>query len=245
MKTFVILSRLLGYPGNELLENLEPMAETLRRENLLKPKVLKSLLGFMEKLGDTDLMTLQEHYVEMFDRGRAHSLHIFEHVHGESRFRGQAMVELAELYKEKGLAASSGELPDYLPLFLEFLSVCEPEEAKETLTACVHVVAAIGAKLKKKKSGYHTVFEAIAAMSGAKLDKAAIDKASQAAPPQDMDLEALDKEWAEPEAFGGADCGSCGVDLNNTLPPGMENPLNKLDPSALDPASSQTNGGAS
>ena len=241
MKTFVILSRLLGYPQQEMLDNLEPMAGILRQENLLKSKAMKSLLRFMDDLGNQDLMDSQEHYVEMFDRGRAHSLHIFEHVHGESRFRGQAMVELAELYKEKGLASSSGELPDYLPLFLEFLSICEPEEAKETLTACVHVVAAIGTKLKKKNSGYHAVFEAITAMSGAKLDSAAIAKAADAAPPEDMDLEALDKAWAEPEAFGDTDCGSCSVNTTNMLPPGMEHPLNKLEPQVKP----QVNGGAS
>jgi len=240
MKSFVILSRLLAYPEQALQGNIDTMQAVLREENLIKGKSQKTLLAFMNELGSKDLMAAQEHYVEMFDRGRAHSLHIFEHVHGESRFRGQAMVELAELYKEKGLAASGGELPDYLPLFLEFLSVCEPSEAKETLSACIHVVAAIGTKLKKRESGYHTVFDAIVALSGAKLDKAAIEKAAEAAPPEDMNLEALDKEWEEPEAFG-ADCGTCGIDTAGMLPPGMEHPLNKTEPQVKP----QNNGGAS
>ena len=176
----------------------------------------------MDQLAQTDLMQAQETYVELFDRGRAHCLHLFEHVHGESRFRGQAMISLAERYAEKGLQVGTGELPDYLPLFLEFISICEPEEGLETLAQSAPIIAMIGEKLRRQKSGYATVMVAIVELSGAKLNKAEIRKAADAALPHIQTLDELDEEWREPEAFGGApECGSCGTSSLPTSIPGM------------------------
>lgn len=207
MRSLRVLSKLLIYPNAEIFSHMGELKSVLQEDGFLKPKSLKSLERFMDELATMDIMDAQEAYVELFDRGRAHCLHLFEHVHGESRFRGQAMLDLAGRYAEKGLEIGVGELPDYLPVFLEFISICEPEEGLETLAQAAPVIATIGEKLKRQKSGYASVFKAIVELSGAKLNKADIMKAADAALPNIQTLDELDKEWQEPEAFGGAsDC---------------------------------------
>ena len=207
MRSLRVLSKLLVYPNAEIISHMDELKSVLQDDGFLKAKTLKKLTAFMDELADMDIMDAQEAYVELFDRGRAHCLHLFEHVHGESRFRGQAMLDLAERYAEKGLEIGVGELPDYLPVFLEFISVCEPEEGLETLSQAAPVIATIGEKLKRQKSGYASVFKAIVELSGAKLNKAEIMKAADAALPHIQTLDELDEDWKEPDAFGGAgDC---------------------------------------
>ncbi len=210
MRSFRVLSHLLTYPEADMLAHMSELKTAIREEGLLKGKALKNLVRFMDELAATDLMEAQETYVELFDRGRAHCLHLFEHVHGESRFRGQAMIELADRYAQKGLAIGTGELPDYLPLMLEFISISGAEEGLVLLAQAAPVIATIGEKLKRQKSGYASVLEAIVALSGANLNKAEIQKAADAALPDIKSLDELDAEWKEPEAFTGApDCGTC------------------------------------
>ncbi len=216
MRSLRVLSRLLTYPRAELIEQLGSLKEVLAEDGFLKSKTLKTLNLFIDEMAAMDLMQTQEDYVELFDRGRAHCLHLYEHVHGESRFRGQAMNDLADRYAEKGLKLGVGELPDYLPVFLEFVSICEPDEGLETLANAAPIIATIGEKLKRKKSGYATVMAAVVELSGAKLNAAEIKRAADAALPHIQTLDELDKEWQEPEAFGdfangAADCGSCGT----------------------------------
>jgi nitrate reductase delta subunit len=209
----------LTYPQADLLEHMDEMKTALTEEGRLKGRQLKPLLGFMDALARTDLLVAQENYVETFDRGRAHCLHLFEHVHGESRFRGQALVELSERYAEKGLYVGTSELPDFLPLFLEFASVCDPKEAKTLVGQAAPVIATIGEKLKGSSTGYHTVMDAIVALSGIRISKAELKQAAAAAPPDIQTLDDLDAEWQEPDAFDGApDCGSCGSDSLPIMP---------------------------
>lgn len=209
MRTLRVLSRLLAYPSAENIGYMPDLQKVLTEDGFLKPKTLKTLCAFMDELAVTDMMELQEQYVELFDRGRTHCLHLYEHVHGESRFRGQAMIDLSNRYKEKGLHIGVSELPDYLPLFLEFISICPPEEGLQTLSQAAPVIAVIGEKLKRSKSGYASVFAAIVELSGAKLKDADIKKAADAALPNIKTLDELDEQWQEPEAFGGAtDCGT-------------------------------------
>ncbi len=219
MRSLRVLSRLLTYPNAELLAQTGALKEVLIEDGFLKKKTLKGLSAFLDDFGSADLMQVQESYVEIFDRGRAHCLHLFEHVHGESRFRGQAMLDLSERYAEKGLIIGVGELPDFLPVFLEFISICDPEEGLETLSQAAPVIATIGEKLKRKKSGYSHVFAAIVELSGARLNKQEIEKAADAALPNIKTLDELDEQWKEPEAFGGAaDCGSSSCDPMPLMP---------------------------
>ena len=133
MRTLKVLSLLLSYPEAEMLAALDEMANVIEQENLLLAAHKKSVLALIDTYRDVDLLDVQEAYVALFDRGRFLSLHIFEHVHGESRDRGQAMVNLLQMYEAHGFELSTHELPDYIPLFLEFLSQQEQAEAVQLL----------------------------------------------------------------------------------------------------------------
>ncbi len=228
MKTIKILGLLLSYPEPELIAHLDECQQILETEQLLQKKSLKALSALIESLSQQDIYTLQEDYVETFDRGRSHCLHLFEHVYGESRDRGQAMVDLADMYAEKGLFIGKSELPDYLPLFLEYLSLLPFDEAKELLGEPIHVIATIGAKLKRKGSLYSCIFSSLEALSKVKSNSEAV-KAALENSEEDTSFEALDKAWEEPEAFGGSvesNCDTCSVAMPTS------NPINKMQQSA-------------
>ena len=212
MNTFKILGLLLSYPQPGWLGQLDVCRTVLKEEGLLTGKPLKSVLSFMDRLEQRDLYVLQEDYVATFDRGRAHALHLFEHIHGESRDRGQAMVNLAETYAKKGLYVDRAELPDYLPLFLEFLSCCDADEAIELLGEPVEVIAAIGQRLKEKGSPWSAVFGALLALSGSRPRQGWL-RELLAATPAEESLETLDREWEETAAFAPVreqrDCRNC------------------------------------
>jgi nitrate reductase molybdenum cofactor assembly chaperone NarJ/NarW len=166
MKTLKVLSALLCYPHLDMQAALGEMAEVLEAERLLPARERRALLAFMDRLAATDLMDLQERYVASFDRGRALSLHLFEHVHGESRDRGQAMVDLLEIYRRHGFELNARELPDYIPLFLEYLAQRPDGEALDLLADAMPVMALLGARLAERGSDYHAVFDALTALVG-------------------------------------------------------------------------------
>ena len=120
---------------------------------------MQPLFRFFEQHG---LIPLQENYVATFDRNPKHSLHLFEHIHGESRDRGPAMVDLFEEYRKHGFDVTADELPDYIPLFLEFLGQDPAEEAERLLGDAIHVLAMIGDKLDANGSPYAHVFNGAA-----------------------------------------------------------------------------------
>ena len=221
MRTFRIMGLLLSYPQPAWLAHLDEFRAVIADEGLLPPKHRGAVLAFIDDLEGQDPLTLQERYVATFDRGRAHSLHLFEHIHGESRDRGQAMVDLAEAYTEKGLVIARAELPDYLPLFLEFLSCCNSNEAIELLGEPVEVIAAIGQRLKEKDSPYSAVFGALLALSGSKPRQGWL-RELLAATPAEESLETLDREWEEAAAFAPPreqqDCSNCTAQYGG--PPG-------------------------
>lgn len=186
MQGYRILSALLLYPGQELLD------EQLALCGLLPPPWRGALLELFAHLASTPLIELQQQYVMTFDRTPSHSLHLFEHIHGESRDRGQAMVDLLAEYRQHGLEMVGDDLPDYVPLFLEFLSQQTPAEAARLLGDAIHVLAHIGRKLRANGSPYACVFELLQAQTPVQAE------ALSEPPVRDMD-EAL-------ETFGpGAD----------------------------------------
>jgi nitrate reductase delta subunit len=200
-KSFQILSLLLAYPTVEIQAASCEFGEILSGEGLVPTDHLPALHRLIEEYRTRELLDLQERYVLLFDRTRSLSLHLFEHVHGESRDRGQAMVDLKAMYKERGLEIDSKELPDFIPLFLEFLSTLPDAEAIDLLGQPAHVIAALGERLAKRESSYAAVMLALAAM--AEGDPEAI-KALLDEPDDDPDdLEALDAVWeAENVTFG-------------------------------------------
>ena len=201
---FKALSHLLTYPDDAMRKQLSDVRDVLREERRLSEPTRRALLGFAEDLEAGDGWDVQETYVTLFDRTRSLSLHIFEHVHGESRDRGQAMVDLIELYQKQGLVLEgSQELPDYLPLFLEFLSVYDTEaKALALLNEPLHVLQALGARLRQHDSAYGLVFTAIEELVGVRPLIA-----TQA--PEEVDI---DQEWQEAEVRfldAGAPSASC------------------------------------
>lgn len=161
MSLYRILSALLMYPEQPLIDALLEIDDALDAH----PEAQDQLSALTDYLKAHSLIELQENYVATFDRQPACSLHLFEHVHGESRDRGQAMVDLLQEYRRHGLEPGAAELPDHVPLFLEFLGVIEPAQAGALLDDAIHVLAAIGARLARDGSPYSTVFAVLRGMT--------------------------------------------------------------------------------
>ncbi|WP_322996313.1 nitrate reductase molybdenum cofactor assembly chaperone [Castellaniella sp.] len=157
---FSVLSVLLSYPEQDWLAALPDLSDSLPTQ--VRPGI-QPLFDYLR--GFDDLIDLQEEYVATFDRRAAHSLHLFEHVHGESRDRGQAMVDLQHEYLKYGLEPSTTELPDYVPLFLEFLGQIPPPAAQELLGDAIHVLARLGDKLTEADSPYAGIFAQLRSMT--------------------------------------------------------------------------------
>lgn len=198
MQTFKVLGALLTYPEAELIAVLPELRRALVAEELLGPAEMEAVGKLLDRFGSADLLDLQEDYVGLFDRNRSLSLHLFEHVHGESRDRGQAMVDLMALYRRNGLAIAERELPDFLPLFLEFLSLVSLDEARAMLADTAHILARLEGRLSRRETPYAGVLRAMRALAGVAAE-------THAEPETDDDSpEAIDRAWEEvPVAFGG------------------------------------------
>jgi nitrate reductase molybdenum cofactor assembly chaperone NarJ/NarW len=202
-RTFKALSALLSYPTAELQQAAGELRAALDGEGLLPPAIARGVDRLIDEIAAGDLYDLQERYVLLFDRTRSLSLHLFEHVHGESRDRGQAMIDLKSLYEGSGLAIGASELPDFLPLFLEFLSTRPLAEARDLLGQPVHILSAFAERLRKRRSPYEAVFHALVALASAKPKGEEISALLQAPDPDASDLAALDAAWEdEPVNFG-------------------------------------------
>lgn len=175
---------------------------------------IQELRALTSAISERDIFEVQEDYVTLFDRTRSLSLHLFEHVHGESRDRGQAMVDLREMYENQGFEIDTNELPDFLPMFLEFLSMLPPEEAKQSLADTLHITSAIGERLEKRGSPYAAIFKAIHVLSGATVNPELLAEQLNIEEDDPHDLEALDKIWEEEAITFGGNAGEndCGPD---------------------------------
>lgn len=212
-RTFKVLSALLSYPTEELKAATHELRSALRDEGIVRGVHLRNIEALLDDLRDRDIYDSQERYTLLFDRTRSLSLHLFEHVLGESRDRGQAMVNLAEHYEQYGFVVSARELPDYLPLFLEFLSAIPVEDAKDLLDEPLEIVATLDERLRKRRSIYRAVFQALRAISRGKIYPARLAELIAEVETEPDDFEALDKEWEEAAVTfgpGGQDDGACG-----------------------------------
>jgi nitrate reductase delta subunit len=190
------LGALLSYPRGEVRQALPEIAEAIRTSRLIPPRQREELFALIDELGADDLLETEERYVELFDRGRTASLHLFEHLHGESRDRGQAMVDLRRLYERSGYELSSRELPDYLPVVLEYLSCRDLQETRELLGDCAHLLRRIGQSLIARGSRHAAVLQALLVIAGENpIDVAAVPRVMERA-------ENLDRDWFEQPAFG-------------------------------------------
>jgi len=211
--TLKALSALLTYPTAELKAAAGEFSEVLDADRLIPVRIRDQLHALLTELAIGDLYDLQERYVLLFDRTRSLSLYLFEHVHGESRDRGQAMIDLKTQYEEAGLAMDTGELPDFVPLFLEYLATLPREEGCKTLGQPAHIFSALAERLRKRRSPYEAVFRALVALADAKPEAEALSALLQEPDIDANDLAALDAAWEDEPVSFGPDAGGCKVGL--------------------------------
>jgi nitrate reductase molybdenum cofactor assembly chaperone NarJ/NarW len=190
------LGALLSYPREEVRQALPEIVDAISSSQLIPPRQRRDLLTLIDELRAGDLLEAEERYVELFDRGRAASLHLFEHLHGEDRDRGQAMVDLKRLYEQTGYELTTRELPDYLPVVLEYLSCRDIRETHEVLGDCAHILRRIGASLIARGTNYAAVLQALLIIAGEDpIDAATVPRVKER-------TENLDRDWFEQPAFG-------------------------------------------
>lgn len=204
-RTLKALSLVLSYPTAELQDAMPDIAEILGADPRIPLSLRAVLRQFAHGFAKGDIVDLQERYVMLFDRSRTLSLNLFEHIHGESRERGGAMVSLIETYREGGVEPATSELPDHLPVLLEFLSTRPLPEAQEILADAAHILDALRARLVRRESGYAGALAALLHLSGSPADADTL--AEMLALPDDdpTDLAALDAVWEETEVTFGPD----------------------------------------
>jgi len=192
-----VISRLLDYPSQALADHSDELVDAVN-ESSLSADNKSQLVAFINTLAATDLYDAQERYDLLFERGRSLSLLLFEHVHGESRDRGQAMVNLMSEYTEKGFDVASEQMPDYIPLYLEFLSEQDEPYAQEWLTDVSHILTVLSERLLDRECDYRILFESLIELSGAAVEREKIAEAVKKEQPDDT-MEAIDKAWEDKE----------------------------------------------
>ena len=190
--TLRVLAALLSYPDNGLRRHLREMSALLVADGAIGSARSAEVQALMRQLSAADPVDAEMTYVELFDRGRASCLHLFEHVHGDSRDRGPAMIDLGEMYARAGLLLKPDELPDYLPVMLEFISTQPPREARAFLDEIAHLLNAIFGALQRRGSPYASVLGALLDMAG--------HRAQPVEPAREPEI---DETWTEPSAFDG------------------------------------------
>jgi len=217
------LSVLLGYPDEALREHSGELARTLAGSAELTAADRAAVRGFVGSMVRQPLLDLQARYVDTFDRSKKVSLYLFEHIYGESRDRGQAMAELAQVYREHGLAIDCRELPDFLPLFLEFAAELPEAEARAWLDEIGHIVQRVHVRLRERESPYAVPLRMLLRL--ARIDAEPPELARMAAQEtRDDTPAAIDRAWAEaPVTFGpeglapDAGLGTCGSGANEAM----------------------------
>jgi respiratory nitrate reductase chaperone NarJ len=212
MKELMIISRLLEYPDAALWQHQQEVHDALAESEVLTAEDAQSLCIFLRDMTQRDVLDVQAAYSELFDRGRATSLLLFEHVHGESRDRGQAMVDLMAQYAQHGLELDSRELPDHLPLYLEYLAQLPREEALGGLQDVAPILALLSARLSQRESHYATLFDVLLKLASTEIDgeKVAEKIADEA---RDDTPQALDAVWEEEQVKFFADQGCAESDI--------------------------------
>ncbi|MEM1286496.1 MAG: nitrate reductase molybdenum cofactor assembly chaperone [Pseudomonadota bacterium] len=199
------LSLILSYPTRELQDAMPEIAAVLSSDRRFTSALRRDLRPLMESIAGRDIYDVEEEFVMLFDRSRTLSLNLFEHVHGESRDRGGAMVSLIEMYRDGGFEPATSELPDHLPVLLEFLSSRPEAEAREVLADAAHILEALRARLERRESLYAAVFAALGQLSQTNADKEKVAELLDEPDIDPNDLEALDQVWEESEVVFGPD----------------------------------------
>lgn len=162
MRLYRILSLLLDYPDDYLKDHLSDIAELIETDPEIASEERRAVIEVVDWMRATDLLALQAHYVQSFDLTPDHSLHLTHHTFGESRERGPALVELAEFYKAHGFEAVEHELPDYLPLVLEFVTTLDATGVAVFLRDRGPTLAVLAERLERAQSPYAALARVLA-----------------------------------------------------------------------------------
>lgn len=201
MRTLKILGFLMTYPQDHHKEVLDECVQFLKDEQWISPKALNGINLFSQHIKDHCLLDLQEEYVSFFDRTPSLSLHLFEHVHGDSRDRGQALADLLKVYEDAGLIISTEETPDYLPIFAEYASTLSHKEASETIGNIVDILSAIAERLKNRDSVYVHVLNALVETASRLPNRKIVEEFLKKSSGNALSPTEIDKEWEEQFAF--------------------------------------------
>ncbi|ELU1435588.1 nitrate reductase molybdenum cofactor assembly chaperone [Providencia rettgeri] len=212
MMTLKVISRLLEYPSEALWLHRDELIEALEQADELPITRAIQLMMFVCEYLNEELLDMQAQYCELFDRGRATSLLLFEHVHGESRDRGQAMVDLMAQYQQYGLQIDCRELPDHLPIYLEYLTVLPTTETVGGLQDIAPILALLGARLKQRESRFATLFEVLLELSNSEIATEQLTE-KVALEARDDTPQALDAVWEEEQVKFFADEKNCGGEV--------------------------------
>lgn len=206
MKTYRALGALLTYPTDGLIHALPEIVGVMESEHLIVPDLLGGIRELCEEMRSQELLDMQDDYVRLFDRTRSLSLHLYEHLHGEARERGQAMVRLQTLYGFHGFTHTTSELPDYLPLFAEFLSLMPDRTARTILSDAAPIIEAIHQRLLQRKSSYAPVLGALVSLASRQVDRVQLSDIMRGGGRDDVSFEDMDRAWEdEPITFGAGD----------------------------------------
>jgi len=179
--TLRALGYLLSYPDAQLRSVMPQLIDALQVEQALTPERMAELEAVCQHLAAIDPLEAEARYVDKF-----------EHVHGDSRDRGPALIDLLQTYDKAGLKFEAEELPDHLPVVLEFASTQPVEVAREFLGEMAHILNALFSALVARNSPYASVIAAVLEVSGQRVQSVALTPEPS-----------MDEAWAEPEAFGG------------------------------------------
>lgn len=192
-----VISRLMDYPSQAMADSSAELIQVVVASELSREHK-DELCSFIENLAATDLYDAQERYDLLFERGRSLSLLLFEHVHGESRDRGQAMVDLLSEYTSNGFDLDTEQMPDYIPLYLEFLSEQEDAYAQEWLSDVSHILTVLSERLLDRQCDYRILFESLIELSGAAVEREKIAETVKKEQRDDT-VEAIDQAWEDKE----------------------------------------------
>jgi nitrate reductase molybdenum cofactor assembly chaperone NarJ/NarW len=223
-----VIALMLNYPTQDVQQHHSELVMAISNAHEIPPDMRMNLAATLDTIYQGDLLDAQENYGLLFDQGRSCSLHLFEHVHGESRDRGQAMVDLMNIYESNGFSLDAKELPDYLPLLLEYLATRPALEAREWLADVSHIIAQICAHLYERDKHYGVLLEALLIIGGAQQLLAPMKKQIAGKEP-DHTLDAIDKEWEETAVTFGAPDQSCGLHSNHKPKTGGAEALHWVD----------------
>lgn len=234
MQILKVIARLMDYPTQEVGEHRHDLATAIADAREISPEMRARLLDTLQHIYDIPLLDAEESYCQLFEQGRSLSLLLFEHVHGESRDRGQAMVDLMEVYHSHDFIIDQRELPDYIPLFLEYLAHRPDMEAREWLADVSHILARLGARLLERESSYGHLFGALL-MICAKSDVMAEEQQAIEGEERDDTIEAIDREWEEAAVTFSPAAEECDSKTSAQPPSPRPQPLNWVEPQSNQP----------